>query len=63
MVAVACFLPGRADDLSAPLHNLHKNLQLLLIWKLTAISPQENTFQKPWNQASVFDCNYYYKYG
>ena len=33
--------------------NLHNNIPLHLTWKLTAISPQQNTFQKPWNQASV----------
>jgi hypothetical protein len=38
--------------------NLHNNLHLHLTWKLTAISPQRNTFQKPQNQASVFYLNY-----
>ena len=37
--------------------SLHNNLQPHLTWKLTAISPQQNTFQKPWNQASVFYFN------
>ena len=37
--------------------SLHNNLQLHLTWKLTAISPQRNTFQKPRNQASVFYFN------
>ena len=29
------------------------NIQLHLAWKLKVISPQQNTFHKPWYQASV----------
>jgi len=43
--------------------NLHNNFQLHLTWKLTAISPQQNTYQKPWNQASVFHLHNSSKYG
>jgi len=37
---------------------LHMTLQLHLTWKLTASSPQQSTFQKSWNQASVVPLNY-----
>jgi len=43
--------------------NVNKNLELHLTWKLTAISLQEDTFQKPWNQASVFHVNFSCKFG
>jgi hypothetical protein len=43
--------------------NLRKNLQLHLTWKLTAISSQQNIFQKPRNQASVFHLKYSCLYG
>jgi len=33
--------------------NLHKNLQLHITWKLTAINLQKNTFQKLWDLASL----------
>jgi hypothetical protein len=33
-----------------------------LTWKLTAISLQQNTFQKLWNRVSVFHLNYSRKY-
>jgi hypothetical protein len=34
------------------------SFQLHVTWKLTALSLQENTFQKPWNLASAFHFNY-----
>lgn len=37
--------------------NLHKNLQLHVTWKLTALNLQEKIFQKSWNLASVFHLN------
>ena len=43
--------------------NLHTNLQLHLTWNVTALSLHKNTFQKPWNLASVFHLNYSCKYG
>ena len=43
--------------------NLHNNLQLHFTCKLTAISSQQNAFQKPWNQASAFHLNDSYTYG
>ena len=43
--------------------NLHNNFQLNLTWKLKAISPQQNTFQKPRNQVSVFHLHKSSKYG
>jgi len=33
-----------------------------LAWKLNANSLQQNTFQKPWNQASVFHITYSHQY-
>jgi len=38
--------------------NLHMNLQLHVTCKLTALSLQQNTFQKPWTLAYVFHLNY-----
>jgi len=43
--------------------NVNRNLEMHLTWKLTAIRLQKDTFQKPWNQASVFHLNYSYKSG
>jgi len=48
--------PHSEYDILKGYSNLHLNLQLHLIWKLTANSLHDNTFQKPWNQASVFHC-------
>jgi len=41
----------------------YNNLQLHVTWKLTAISLQQNTFQKPRNQASAFHLNCSCQYG
>jgi len=43
--------------------NLYNNLQMHLTCKVRAISPQQNTFQKPQNQASAFHLNDSRKYG
>jgi len=39
------------------------NVQLHVTCKLTALSLQQNTFQKPWNLVSVFHLNYSCKLG
>ena len=43
--------------------NVSQNLELHYTWKLTPIRLQKDTFQKPWNQASVFQLNYSCTFG